>query len=162
MRILVFSDSHAGMRFMRKCVEIMKPDAMVHLGDYYDDGETLAETFPGIPMHQVAGNCDKFRSPIHAREWLCYDLGGVRAYMTHGHRERVKSGIGGLVAEARRNGAQIALYGHTHIPDCHQESDGLWVLNPGSAGHSAGVFVTDGQKITACYLLTEKDLEEIL
>lgn len=162
MRILVFSDSHAGMRFMRKCVEIMKPDAMVHLGDYYDDGETLAETFPGIPMHQVAGNCDKFRSPIHAREWLCYDLGGVRACMTHGHRERVKSGTGGLVAEARRNGAQIALYGHTHIPDCHQESDGLWVLNPGSAGHSAGVLVTDGQKITACYLLTEKDLEEIL
>lgn len=162
MRILVFSDSHAGMRFMRKCVQVMKPDAMVHLGDYYDDGETLAETFPHIPMHQVAGNCDKYRCPIHAREWLCYDLGGVKTYMTHGHRERVKSGIGGLVAEARRNAAQVALYGHTHIPDCHQQPDGLWVLNPGSAGHSAGVLVTDGQRVTACYLLTEKDLEDAL
>ena len=162
MRILVFSDSHASMRFMRKCVEAMKPDAMVHLGDYYDDGQVLAETFPRIPLHQVAGNCDKYRCPIHAREWLCYDLGGVRAYMTHGHRERVKSGIGGLVAEARRNGARIALYGHTHSPHCHQEPDGLWVLNPGSAGRSAGVLVTDGQQITACYLLTENDLEDAL
>lgn len=160
MKILVLSDSHSSLRFMRRCVERIVPDAVVHLGDYYDDGEVLAEAYPHIPVHQVAGNCDKYRCPVHARLMLCYTLGGVMMYMTHGHIHHVKAGIGGLTAEARRYGAQAVLYGHTHIPDCHQEPDGLWVLNPGSAGSSAGVLETDGQRITACYLLTEKDLEE--
>lgn len=165
MKILIFSDSHSSLRFMRNCVETVKPDAIVHLGDYYDDGETMGELFPHIPLHQVAGNCDKYRCPIHARELLCYAVGGVRLYMTHGHNQRVKQGIGGLVADARRYEAQAALYGHTHIPDCHREEDGLWVLNPGSAGYgggSAGILETDGQEITACYLITQKDLEEVL
>ena len=150
---------------MYRCVETLKPDTVVHLGDHYDDGEALAETYPHIPIHQVAGNCDKYRCPIHARQMLCYRLGGVMVYMTHGHNHHVKSGIGALLADARRYEAQAVLYGHTHIPDCHREPDGLWVLNPGSAGYSgnsAGVLETDGQAVTACYLLTEKDLEERL
>lgn len=162
MKILVFSDSHSSLRFMRRCVEKIKPDAVVHLGDYYDDGEALAEAYPHIPLHQVAGNCDKYRSPVNARLMLCYEVGGVKLYMTHGHLHRVKQGIGGLLADVRKLGAQAVLYGHTHIPDCHRETDGLWVLNPGSAGSSAGVIETDGQAITACYLLTETTLEELV
>lgn len=164
MRILVLSDSHSGLQFMRRCVEVMKPEAIVHLGDHYDDGETLAELYPHIPIHQVAGNCDRDRRPIHAREMLCYDIGGVRMYMTHGHNEHVKLGIGGLLREARKYGARVALYGHTHKPDCHQEADGIWVLNPGSAGYgggSAGILKTDGQAVTACYLINSEDLEGI-
>lgn len=164
MKILILSDSHSSLGFMRRCVEAVKPDAMVHLGDHYDDGEALGELFPHIPLHQVAGNCDKNRCPIHAREMLCYTLGGVMVYMTHGHRQWVKQGIGGLLTEARRYDAQVALYGHTHIPHCHREEDGLWVLNPGSAGYnggSAGILKTDGQQVTACYLITQKDLEEM-
>ena len=165
MKILVLSDSHSSLHFMCRCVEKIRPDALVHLGDHYDDGETLAELYPGIPVHQVAGNCDRYRCPISSREMLCYGLGGVRTYMTHGHRERVKLGIGHLLAEARRCEARVAVYGHTHVPDCHQEEDGLWVLNPGSAGYnggSAGILETDGQCVTACYLLTQQDLEEIV
>ena len=163
MKILVLSDSHSSLRFMKRCVEILKPNTVVHLGDHYDDGQTLAETFPHLMVHQVAGNCDKYRAPVGAREMLCYNLGGVMTYMTHGHLFHVKLGIGALTAEARRFGAKAVLYGHTHIPDCHQETDGLWVLNPGSAGSSsAGILETDGQNITACYLLTENDLEDML
>lgn len=162
MKILVLSDSHSALRFMRRCVKCVKPDAIVHLGDYYDDGEVLSEEYPHIPVHQVAGNCDKYRCPVHARLMLCYGLGGVMTYMTHGHTLHVKRSIGGLLAEARRYGAQVALYGHTHIPDCHREDDGLWVLNPGSAGSSAGILQTDGKQVTACCLITEKDLEEMV
>jgi len=165
MKILVLSDSHSSLQFMRQCVEKVRPHAVVHLGDHYDDGEALAESYPHIPVHQVAGNCDTYRCPLNAREMLCYTLGGVMIFMTHGHRQRVKSGIGGLLSEARRYGAQVVLYGHTHVPDCHRETDGVWVLNPGSAGYggrSAGVLETDGQNITACYLLTQKDLEEMV
>lgn len=163
MKILVLSDSHSGLRFMYRCVDQIMPDAVVHLGDHYDDGQALAQQYPHLPIHQVAGNCDKYRCPPDARLMLCYCLGGVMTYMTHGHLHHVKMGIGGLLADARKLGAQAVLYGHTHIPDCHQEPDGLWVMNPGSAGYgrsSAGVLKTDGQNITACYLLTEEDLEE--
>ena len=44
MKILVLSDSHSAMRFMRMCVEKINPQAIVHLGDHYDDGETLKES----------------------------------------------------------------------------------------------------------------------
>ena len=162
MKILVFSDSHSSRQFMHRCVETIKPDAIIHLGDHYDDGEVLEECYPHIPVHQVAGNCDFGRSPIHAREMLCYSVGGVMMYMTHGHREDVKrQGTEVLTARARGYGAKIALYGHTHVPDCHQEPDGLWVLNPGAASRMAGLIKTDGQNITACYFITQEDLEEM-
>lgn len=163
MRILVLSDSHAALSFMRRCVEKIKPDAVIHLGDFYEDGQALWEDYSHIPFHIVAGNCDRYRCPTGAREMLCYPVGGVRLFMTHGHHYRVKSGTGALTAEARRLGAQAALYGHTHIADCYQEEDGLWVLNPGTCGHfggSVGVMETDGKKITACRIVTAAELEE--
>ena len=164
MKLLVLSDSHSSLRFMRRCMEILKPDQVVHLGDHYDDGETLAEDYKNIPMHQVPGNCDRYRCPISAREILCYPVGGVRLYMTHGHRHMVKQGIGLLLKDARQEGAQGVLYGHTHVADCHREPDGLWVLNPGSAGSmggSAGLMEIQDGKIAECRILTYKDLEEM-
>lgn len=59
MKILVLSDSHSSVRFMRRCVDKIKPNAIVHLGDYYDDAEVLAEEYPHIPLFQVPGNCDR-------------------------------------------------------------------------------------------------------
>lgn len=165
MTILVLSDSHSALRFMRQCVEKTHPQAVIHLGDHYDDAEALQEQYSSIPFHIVPGNCDRYRCPISAREVLCYNIGGVRLFMTHGHRHFVKSGIGALLADARRNQAQAALYGHTHQADCHMEEDGLWVMNPGSSGYSggsAGLIETDGKKITACRILTQAELEEIL
>ncbi len=163
MKILVLSDSHASLRFMRRCMEKLKPDAVIHLGDYYDDAQTLQEEYPQIPFHLVAGNCDRYRCPVGAREMLCYPVGGVRLFMTHGHNHHVKSGIGALLADARRNGAAAALYGHTHSKDVHQEPDGLWVLNPGTCGYyggTAGIIETDGEKITACRVLGQTEVEE--
>ena len=164
MKILVLSDSHSSMQFMRRCVEKVRPDAVVHLGDHYDDGEALAEAYPHLVIHRVPGNCDRYRCPPFAREVLIYPVCGVELYMTHGHRHNVKMGIGALLKDARACKVQAALYGHTHIPDCHRESDGLWVLNPGSSGYggrSAGIIETDGKKITACHLLDMAALEEM-
>ena len=165
MKILVLSDSHSALRFMRRCITRIKPDTVIHLGDYYDDASALAEENPHLVFHQVPGNCDRYRCPMNTLEVLDYPVCGVRLYMTHGHRHMVKSGIGGLVAAARRSGAQAALYGHTHRADCHQEADGLWVLNPGSCGSSdgsAGLIETDGKTITACRIIRQADLEEMV
>lgn len=165
MKLLVLSDSHSSLRFMRRCVNAVKPDALVHLGDHYEDGGVLAEENPHLPIHQVPGNCDFYRCAVDTPLTLCYPVGGVMLYMTHGHKQHVKAGIGGLVADARRHGAKAALYGHTHVADCHQEPDGLWVLNPGSCGSQGGtagiVEIKDGD-IIACKILTEADLEEMI
>ena len=47
------------------------------------------------------------------------------------HRYGVKGGIGSFEAAARKSGADIALYGHTHI-QYHDTKDGLHILNPGA------------------------------
>ena len=146
---------------MRSCIAGVKPDAVVHLGDYYEDAQIMAEENPHIVFHNVAGNCDRYRCPPNAPQWLAYSVCGVRLYMTHGHLHGVKSDPGRLLAAAREYGAQAVLYGHTHSAVCYQESDGMWVLNPGSCGSysgSAGVIETDGESISACYLIKQADL----
>lgn len=161
MKILVLSDSHSTLSFMRRCIEAVKPNAMIHLGDHFDDAVAMKEEFPGIPVYQVPGNCDRYRCPPGQPEILITRIGGADLYLTHGHKHSVKSYLGSLLRDARRARVDAVLYGHTHVPDCHQEEDGLWVLNPGSCGYyggSAGLLeVVDG-RIRVCRLLTDEDL----
>lgn len=155
-KILVLSDSHAALRFMRCAIEQIKPHAVIHLGDHYDDGLAMQEEYPHIPFHQVFGNCDRCRCPPSARSTLCYDVFGVRLFMTHGHLQCVKQTLCRLTSEARSYGAAAALYGHTHAADCHQEDDGLWVINPGScgsAGGSAAVLEVDEGTVCAARII---------
>ena len=164
MKILVLSDSHSSLRFMRLAIARVKPDTVIHLGDYFDDAEAMEEEYPHLVFHKVPGNCDQYRASPFAPRILSYPVGGVRLYMTHGHKHNVKFALDLLLADARKAGAKAALYGHTHIPDCHRESDGLWVVNPGSCGHAGGgaaVVETENGEITACYLLNQHDLEDM-
>ena len=165
MKILVLSDSHSALSFMRSCIETVKPDRIIHLGDYYDDACAMAEEYPDIPMIQVPGNCDRYRCPPFVQEVLSEKIDGVYFYLTHGHRHMVKQRLDMLLLDARKSKAAAALYGHTHIADCHQEEDGLWVLNPGSCGYyggSAGLVETVNGKIVNCRLIRQENLEELL
>ena len=161
MKILVLSDSHAVLGLMRRFIEKVRPDAVIHLGDHYDDGEVLSQEYPHIQFHQVPGNCDRYRCLPGLRTVLCYDVGGVRLFMTHGHEHYVKQTLLRLLADARSMGAAAALYGHTHQADCHREEDGLWVLNPGSCGSwggSAGIIETGAGEILSCRVMTVEEL----
>lgn len=161
MTILVLSDSHSSLRFMRQCADTIRPDALIHLGDYFDDAVVLKEEYPQILVYQVPGNCDRYRCPPGLPEILVENICGVRVYMTHGHRHQVKMSVGLLLKDARAAKADIVLYGHTHAADCHREDDGLWVMNPGSCGYyggSAGIIeIVDG-KMKTCKVIREKDL----
>ncbi len=164
MKILVLSDSHSGLYFMREAIRAVKPDAVIHLGDYYDDGVAMAREFSHIAFHQVPGNCDRFRCMEPLPEILCYSVLGVRLYMTHGHLHGVKSGIYRLQQCAKEQGARAVLYGHTHDAVCSQE-DGLWVLNPGScrsSGGSVGLLEIEKGKIVACRILRQAELEAMV
>lgn len=161
MKILVLSDSHSALSFMRFCIQNIKPSHIVHLGDHFDDGLAMAQENPEITFHQVPGNCDRYRCLPWQAETLCYCIAGVKLYMTHGHKQAVKTGTHRLLAEAEQNAVQAVLYGHTHQAECYQAESGMWVMNPGSCGSwggSAGVIEVDGGKITACYLVEQADL----
>ena len=122
----------------------------------------MAEENPHIRFHIVPGNCDRYRCDPGLPEILCYAVGGVRLYMTHGHKHGVKSDIGRLLADAHNAGAAAALYGHTHQAQCFCDDGGMWVLNPGTCGTyggSAGIIVTDGEKITACHIIRQAELD---
>ncbi len=165
MRILVLSDSHGSLRFMRRAAEVLRPDAIVHLGDHFEDGEVIAGENPHLYIHQVPGNCDRCALRTPQPERLCYPIGSVTVYMTHGHLQNVKMGLGGLLAEARKLNARAVLYGHTHMPDCHREPDGLWVLNPGAcrgSGGSVGLMEIENGEISGCRVIPMAELEERL
>ena len=164
MRILVLSDSHSTLSVMRLAIDRIRPDMILHLGDHYDDGEAMHEEYPHIAFYQVPGNCDRYRMMEFHPEELCYQVGGVKLFMTHGHNQKVKMTLALLLKQAREMGAQAALFGHTHSAVCTRE-DGLWVLNPGSCGSyggSAGLVETNNGEITGCRILTYADLEEML
>lgn len=165
MKILVLSDSHSALRFMYACMDAVKPDAVVHLGDHYDDGLTLKEDHLQVRFYQVPGNCDRYRCDPRLPEILVDRVLGADLYMTHGHKHNVKTYLGALLRDARACRVQAVLYGHTHVADCHREEDGLWVLNPGSCGYgggSAGLIEVENGKIKACRILRQADLEEML
>ena len=165
MKILVLSDSHSALSFMRRSIDVIKPQLIIHLGDYFDDAEAMKEEYPHIPMYHVPGNCDRYRCPPGQHEILILPVCGCMLYMTHGHRHNVKLTRGLLLRDARAAGAAAALYGHTHEEDCTLETDGLWVLNPGSCGYGGGsvglMEITDG-KIQNCRILRQTDLEEFI
>ena len=53
--------------------------------------------------------------------------------MLHGHTRGVKSDVMRAVWAARECGAQVLLFGHTHVPLVDYDGT-LWVMNPGAAG----------------------------
>lgn len=161
MKILVMSDSHSGMSFMRRCVRALKPDVLIHLGDYWGDGESLGEEFPQLPLYHVPGNCDRYYTMPREPEIVCPTVGGVKFYLTHGHRHSVKLTTSFLIAAAREAGADAVLYGHTHQADCRTEQ-GMWVLNPGacgSSGGSVGLIEIENRQIISCRVLYQCDVE---
>ena len=162
MKILVLSDSHSTLSFMRRCIDAVKPDAVIHLGDHFDDGTAMREEYPGIPFYQVPGNCDRYRCHPDQAEILIGRICGVNLYMTHGHKHSVKSYLGALLRDARAAKVDAVLYGHTHIADCRQDGD-LWIVNPGACNSAEGSFAvieTGDDTIRTCTILRIRDLEE--
>lgn len=131
MRILVISDSHGSRRAIENAIEAQPPaEHIFFLGDKLEDIEDFDLYFPERTFHTVSGNCDFFGNA--STEGIC-TLGGKKIFYTHGHTYGVKGSKASLTSYARSRGADIALYGHTHIPDTTY-LDGLYLVNPGSIG----------------------------
>lgn len=145
MKLLVFSDSHRALSGMRDAVESQRPDYVIHLGDLERDAQLLAQEYPTLAVTGVPGNCDGFATAPLQR---LVSYGNVSILMSHGHIWSVKSGYGAAIAAARTSRADILLFGHTHVPCCVRQEDGLWVVNPGSirdSGSYAVITIANGK-----------------
>ena len=159
MKILVFSDSHRALGTMYDAIERLRPDAVLHLGDHLEDAESMESVFSSIDFYHVPGNCDYF---TNVQPSLTISLAGLRLVLPHGHRGGVKSGLTGLTLEARRVGAQLALFGHTHRA-LLEEQDGLWLMNPGACGAGRsdfGEIITDEHGGFTCRLRNAETMED--
>ena len=152
MKFLIISDSHGDeyklIRLLSKHRDI---DAVFFLGDGISDAEFVAAQNNAVAWFAVRGNCDTvpfFRgAPIEkvGTVTLC----GKKIVYTHGDLYSAKLGDGGLIALAKKNGADIVLYGHTHTPRlCY--IDGLYLFNPGAlrgCASSYGLLNLDGENV---------------
>ena len=134
MRAAVFSDTHGNTVLMVEAVRRVRPDVIIHLGDHDRDSFVLREEFPEIPLYNVCGNCDMMPF-APARQTV--QLGPVKAFITHGHLYNVtRNTVDSLVYAAQEQGAQIAMFGHTHRA-VNDQLGGVTVINPGSSGKGA-------------------------
>jgi len=133
MRILIISDSHAVTRNIDYAL-LAHPEArhVFFLGDNVRDKENVKIYHPDRIFHIVHGNCD-YDSAYPSVDTVT--LGGKKIIFTHGHNFAVKSGSAVLLSKAKNAGADIVLYGHTHVAKA-EYIDGIYAVNPGSIAHS--------------------------
>lgn len=134
MRVLLLSDTHGNLLLARKALKLAGQVLLVlHAGDYHRDALRLARA-ERVDVRGVRGNCDLGgEGPLE--DFL--ELGGHRVFLTHGHQFGVKGGLERLTARALAAGADIAVYGHTHVP-AETVFEGVLLVNPGSVGYGRG------------------------
>ena len=124
MRILVVSDTHGDLRSLIKAVAAQrKAEIIVHCGDGEEQQRFLKDNYKDKMIVAVRG--------------------GKTIFVTHGHLYDAKSGLYRITSAAREAGADILLFGHTHMPLTLYE-DGLYIMNPGSChGYYASYGIID-------------------
>lgn len=128
MRILVVSDTHRYLgNFHRALEQAGEIDMIIHAGDVEEDVAEIKTKLP-YPVVGVAGNNDWGRTLQNEN---LIDISGTKIFVTHGHRYDVRYGEDLIFNKARKEGAKLAIFGHTHVPVL-EERAGITILNPGS------------------------------
>lgn len=130
MKVLIVSDTHGNDRnFYEVLKRVGKIDFLIHAGDTSGSEEEIAASVDcGCKI--VLGNNDFTRRLNYEEE---FDLEGHHILLTHGHRESVYYGTDRLLYKAAERGAEVVIYGHTHVPNVEYDEDlGIWAVNPGS------------------------------
>lgn len=143
--LVILSDTHRNLQPLEKIATVLaESDYIIHLGDMASDANDLLRAYPKKTFI-VSGNNDFFGGLPNE---LVLDVEGRRLFACHGHRYGVKSGTERLAEAAKEHGCDIALYGHTHAADVHEEK-GILLINP-------GCMTRYSPEKSYCYLLIEK------
>ena len=150
-KLLILSDSHGGRDAIERILKAEREniDALVFLGDGLRDLELALTKYPRLRTYAVAGNCD-FGALEPYDGLAAFDQ--VIIFYTHGHMYGVKYDLDTLADAASARGAQVALFGHTHIP-LAENRGGVFLFNPGSCGRcytgadTYGILTLDAGKV---------------
>jgi putative phosphoesterase len=136
-KLLVLSDTHGGVSALEAVFNWAKghtpPNGTIYstvfLGDGIADLQAAADvTGFSCDWKLVKGNNDYgFSVP----EAAVFDFAENRFFICHGHRHSLYGGYHSLVAAAHSIRANVALFGHSHVP-CNKRVDGIQLINPGS------------------------------
>lgn len=132
MKILVLSDTHGQLERAENILRRIggQMDMVFHLGDYALDAMELQRKFPALPFHLVRGNND-FSMHSQTPDKKLVRAAGKAMLLTHGHKQRVHWNPDTIAYWAEEQGADIVLFGHTHIA-LWEDSGRVALLNPGS------------------------------
>ena len=138
MEILIFSDSHGDNSRMRRVI-LSHPDTthVLFCGDGLRDVESLELEFRNLVFVSVKGNCDGLLGHFDTPYERIITLAGRKILMMHGHTHGVKGSYGIAASHAASEGADLLLFGHTHIPyEGRMEINErcIHLFNPGSIG----------------------------
>ena len=128
MKVLVITDTHGAVRRLR---EIFAREQHYACCIFLGDGERdLAPYFPrpGVTLLAVRGNNDR---PSSLPLILTAEVGGKKLFLTHGKGLHCKRDLSELCEIAHYAKADIALFGHTHLP-LQAHDNGMLIFNPGS------------------------------
>ena len=131
-KLLILSDSNNSRLALENILaaEADSIDALIFLGDGLRDLEEALTFYPKMKVYAVAGNCD-FGALEPLDGLAAFDQ--VVIFYTHGHMYGVKYDLDTLTDAAEARGAEVALFGHTHVPVAEQHGS-VFLFNPGSCG----------------------------
>lgn len=128
VKVLIISDTHGRNHNIQNILERVSPiDLLIHLGDF-SGGSEYIEEISQCRVEMVSGNNDFYTG--YPKEKIIR-IGKYTVMLTHGHIFGVNYSIDALVESAKKNKADIVMYGHTHIP-LISTRDNMHVINPGS------------------------------
>lgn len=175
--IVVVSDSHGDAKNLLTVIkDSQNCDCLIFCGDGISDlsmilGTVLASALQiHIPpvLAFVHGNNDfqtfALKNPqsgsltnINVPQEVVIPVAGHKIFATHGHLHGVYAGLKNLREAAKKHGADVAVFGHTHVAS-YSNSDGMLSLNPGSSRLPrenqpktfAKIFLERGRKPSDC------------
>ncbi|MGM0501781.1 MAG: metallophosphoesterase family protein [Bacillota bacterium] len=131
MKIAIFSDAHRNIGPLESVVEKLEDvDYFIYAGDGLD--QVLRSSIAEEKLLAVRGNCD-YGLPYPVEKII--KVAGIRIFLTHGHRYRIKDGLTQLYYKAQEVEADIVIFGHTHCRYA-EENDDILFFNPGSISFS--------------------------
>jgi uncharacterized protein len=126
-RVGLVADTHGAMD-PRLASALSGVSRIIHAGDV-GDRHVLEELALLAPVTAVRGNIDDGDLRRDLPVFTAIDVAGVRFVVTH-IKDRAFS-----TQDARRIGADVFVFGHTHVPFALEE-EGLLEINPGSASRA--------------------------
>lgn len=129
MNVLVVSDSHGSVTYLRHIIEKETDCEIVFfLGDGESDIKKCIEDFPEKKFVCVCGNCDsEHYFPDEAYKYI----EGNTVAAVHGHRQQVKLTLSSLLEKTSSVLGNVAFYGHTHRADTYFDGR-ILAVNPGA------------------------------